>query len=113
MKPWFGKLLGFILGAALLRSNPALGALLGLLIGHAFDNDWFHRHRDDPYATLGLGADASDAEIDLAYRRLIARCHPDRFANAAGNERRQAEARAREINQAYDRIRSLRKGGRR
>ncbi len=36
---WYGKLLGFIAGWLLLR-HPA-GALVGLLIGHAFDADWF------------------------------------------------------------------------
>ncbi|MFC7300716.1 J domain-containing protein [Cognatiluteimonas weifangensis] len=110
MKRWYGKLLGFFAGAALLRANPLLGALIGVLIGHAFDADWFRR-RDDPYRVLGLTADASDAEVDLAWRRLIAQYHPDRLAGAAAELRRQAEARSREINAAYDRIRTLRKRG--
>lgn len=106
---WYGKLLGFFAGAALLRSNPPLGALIGLLIGHAFDTDWFKLRRDDPYAVLGLTDEASDAEIDLAYRRLIAQYHPDRMNGAAHELRRQAEGRAREINAAYDRIKTLRR----
>ena len=110
MKRWYGKLLGFFAGAALLRANPLLGALIGLLIGHAFDSDWFRR-ADDPWRVLGLGSDASDAEVDLAYRRLIAQYHPDRLAGAAADLRRQAEAKAREINTAYDRIRALRQRG--
>jgi len=109
MKRWYGKLLGFFAGAALLRSNPPLGALIGLLIGHAFDTDWFKLRRDDPYAVLGLTDEASDAEIDLAYRRLIAQYHPDRMNGAADELRRQAEVRAREINAAYDRIKTLRR----
>ena len=109
MKRWYGKLLGFFAGAALLRSNPPLGALIGLLIGHAFDTDWFQlRRRDNPYAVLGLTEEATDAEIDLAYRRLIAQYHPDRLAGAAAELRQQAEAKAREINAAYDRIQALR-----
>ena len=106
---WYGKLLGFFAGAALLRSNPPLGAMIGLLIGHAFDTDWFKLRRDDPYAALGLTDEASDAEIDQAYRRLIAQYHPDRMNGAASELRRQAEVRAREINAAYDRIKTLRR----
>jgi DnaJ-class molecular chaperone len=108
MKRVYGKLLGFFAGAALLRANPLLGALLGLLIDHAFDADWFKSPRDNPYRVLGLTDEATDAEIDLAYRRLIAQYHPDRMVGAADELRRQAEARAREINGAYDRIRTLR-----
>lgn len=109
MKRWYGKLLGFFAGAALMRSNPPLGALIGLLIGHAFDTDWFKLRRDNPYAVFGLTDEATDAEIDLAYRRLISQYHPDRMAGAALELRRQAEAKSREINAAYDRIKSLRR----
>jgi DnaJ-class molecular chaperone len=108
MKRVYGKLLGFFAGAALLRANPLLGALLGLLIGHALDADWFKSPRDNPYRVLGLTEEATDAEVDLAYRRLIAQYHPDRMVGAADDLRRQAEAKAREINGAYDRIRTLR-----
>jgi DnaJ-class molecular chaperone len=108
MKRVYGKLLGFFAGAALLRANPLLGALLGLLIGHAFDADWFKSPRDNPYRVLGLTEEATDAEVDLAYRRLIAQYHPDRMVGAADDLRRQAETKAREINGAYDRIRTLR-----
>lgn len=108
MKRWYGKLLGFFAGAALLRVNPLLGAALGLLVGHAFDTDWFKLRRDNPYAALGLTGDASDAEVDQAYRRLISQYHPDKLSGAAPELRRQAETKAREINGAYDRIKSLR-----
>ncbi|MCI4567599.1 DnaJ domain-containing protein [Lysobacter sp. CFH 32150] len=106
---WYGKLLGFLAGAALLRANPLLGALIGLLIGHAFDSDWFKSPRDNPYRVLGLTEEATDAEVDLAYRRLITQYHPDKLTGAADELRRQAEAKAREINGAYDRIQTLRK----
>ena len=109
MKRWYGKLLGFFAGAALFRTNPLFGALIGLLIGHAFDTDWFKLRRDNPYAVFGLTSEASDAEVDQAYRRLIAQYHPDRMAGAAEELRRQAEAKAREINAAYDRIKTLRR----
>jgi hypothetical protein len=32
MNRWYGKLLGFFAGAALLRANPLLGALIGLSV---------------------------------------------------------------------------------
>lgn len=109
MKRWYGKLLGFLAGAALFRVNPPLGALIGLLVGHAFDRDWF-RLRDSPYRVLKVAEDATDAEIDQAYRRLMSQYHPDKFATAAPELRRQAEAKASAINRAYDRIRTLRGG---
>ena len=106
-KRWYGKFFGLIAGWLLLR-HPA-GGLLGLLIGHAFDADWFKSARDNPYRVFGLTSDASDAEIDQAYRRLIGQYHPDRVAGAAPELQKQAEDKAREINAAYDRIKQLRK----
>ena len=106
-KRWYVKFFGLIAGWLLLR-HPA-GGLLGLLIGHAFDADWFKSARDNPYRVFGLTSDASDAEIDQAYRRLIGQYHPDRVAGAAPELQKQAEDKAREINAAYDRIKQLRK----
>jgi preprotein translocase subunit Sec63 len=106
MTRWYGKLFGFIAGWLLLR-HPG-GGLIGLLIGHAFDSDWFRRKRDTPYRVLGLTPEASDGEVDQAYRRLISQYHPDRLSGAASELRAQAEARAREINGAYDRIKAER-----
>ena len=107
MKRWYGKLFGLVAGWLLLR-HPA-GGVVGLLIGHAFDADWFKSPRDNPYRVLGLTSDASDAEIDQAYRRLISQYHPDKLAGAAPELQREAEARAREINAAYDRIKTMRR----
>jgi len=112
LQRWYGTLIGAVAGIVLLRADPLLGALLGallgLLVGHAVDAGWFARRSDNPYLVLGLTGEASDAEVDLARRRLIAQHHPDR---AVGDEpRRQAERKAREINAAYDRIRTLRRG---
>ncbi|GHH53464.1 J domain-containing protein [[Pseudomonas] boreopolis] len=107
--PWYGKLLGALLGALLFRGSPSLGVLLGLLVGHAVDAGWFKARRDDPYRALGLTPDASNAEIELAYRRLMSQYHPDKVARADPEQRRQAERRASEINAAYDRIQRLRR----
>lgn len=107
MGRWYGKLLGFVAGWLLLR-HP-LGGLIGLLIGHALDSDWFSLPRDNPYRAFGLTSDATDAEVDQAYRRLISQYHPDRLAGAAPELQRQAEAKSRELNAAYDRIKKQRK----
>lgn len=108
MTRWYGKLLGFIAGWLLLR-HPA-GAVVGLLIGHAFDSDWFQLKRNNPYRILDLTSDATDAEVDQAYRRLISQYHPDKMSGAAEELRRQADRKAGEINAAYDRIKAMRKG---
>ena len=107
-KRWYGKFFGLIAGWLLLR-HPA-GGLLGLLIGHAFDADWFRSTKDNPYRVFGLTGEASDAEVDLAYRRLISQYHPDKLAGVAPELQRQAEVKASEINTAYDRIKAKRKG---
>ena len=108
---WYGKVIGVVLGFLLLRADPLLGALIGLLLGHAVDAGWFAgRGQPDPehdYRVLGLTDNASDSDIDLARRRLIARHHPDRAVDEAS--RKAAERRTREINAAYARIRKLRR----
>lgn len=108
MTRWYGKLLGFFAGAALFRAEPPAGALIGLLLGHAFDADWFGLQRDDPYRILGVPRDATQSDIDLAYRRRMSRCHPDKFGTASDRRRRRAAAEASDINAAYDRIKTLR-----
>jgi preprotein translocase subunit Sec63 len=107
MTRWYGKLLGFIAGWLLLR-HPA-GAVVGLLIGHAFDSDWFKLKRSNPYRIFDLTSDATDAEVDQAYRRLISQYHPDKMSGAAEELRRQADRKAGEINAAYDRIKTMRR----
>jgi molecular chaperone DnaJ len=51
----------------------------------------------DPYKILGVGKNASDADIKKSYRKLARQYHPDQNA---GNK--QAEERFKEISQAYD-----------
>jgi len=109
MTRWYGKLLGFIAGWLLLR-HPG-GAVVGLLIGHAFDSDWFKLKRNNPYRIFDLTSDATDAEVDQAYRRLISQYHPDKMSGAAEDLRRQADRKASEINAAYDRIKAKRRKG--
>lgn len=108
MHRWYGKLLGFIAGWLLLR-HPA-GGVIGLVIGHAFDAGWLAPRQYRDHQALGVSPEASEAEIDQAYRKLISQYHPDRVAGAAPELRARAEARAAELNAAYDRLRRSRDG---
>lgn len=55
----------------------------------------------DPYEVLGVSREASEEEITKAYRKLAKRYHPDLNPGDA-----QAEEKMREINEAYDLIKS-------
>jgi DnaJ like chaperone protein len=59
---------------------------------------------------LGIDATASDGEVRRAYRRLIAKHHPDKLQSRGASPEmiRVAEERAREINAAYEQLRSSR-----
>lgn len=64
----------------------------------------------DAYAALGITSNATPGEIKRAYRKLISQNHPDKLA-ARGlpeNMRPVAEERSRELNSAYDMIKSAR-----
>ena len=60
----------------------------------------------DPYAVLGIARDADERAIKRAYRKLISEHHPDRLGDLPEDMRRRAEARASEINAAYERIKA-------
>jgi DnaJ like chaperone protein len=62
----------------------------------------------DPYAVLGIDRKASDAEIKRAYRKLMSQHHPDKLGNVPDEMKRRAEERSRDINTAYEQIRSER-----
>ena len=78
-------------------------------------SDWFDK---DFYATLGVSADADEAAIKKAYRKLARKLHPDQNAGDA-----KAEARFKEVGEAYsvlsdaeqrqqyDQIRTMARGG--
>jgi curved DNA-binding protein CbpA len=57
----------------------------------------------DPYQTLGVRANASDAELRVAYRRLVQLHHPDHNGGSAESARR-----FEEVQEAYARVRELR-----
>ncbi len=54
---------------------------------------------EDPYRTLDVSKDASDAEIKRAYRKLARQYHPDRNPGDAA-----AEERFKSIQSAYESI---------
>ena len=53
----------------------------------------------DPYSTLGVSRDASDAEIKRAFRKLARKYHPDRNPDDSA-----AEAKFKEVQAAYETI---------
>ncbi len=62
----------------------------------------------DPYKVLGVTPQTSDDDVKRAYRELARKYHPD---NYAGNPLADlAEARMKEINEAYDLIMNARSG---
>ena len=56
----------------------------------------------NPYSVLGVPQNASDEEIKKAYRSLSRKYHPD--ANINNPNKDQAEARFKEVQQAYQQI---------
>jgi len=55
----------------------------------------------DYYSVLGINKGASEADIKSAYRRLAKQYHPDLYSNAPEQEKKKAEAKFKEVNQAY------------
>ena len=64
---------------------------------------------NDPYAVLGVNASASDEEVKRAYRDLVKKYHPDNYANNPLADL--AEAKMKEVNEAYDSIVKMRTQG--
>jgi DnaJ like chaperone protein len=63
----------------------------------------------DPYAVLGIERTANERDIKRAYRKLMSQHHPDKLGDVPDELKRRAEDRAREINTAYERIKSERR----
>jgi|SRR6188768_638244 len=65
---------------------------------------------DDAYALLGVNADASEADIRAAYRKMIRENHPDKLASKGLPDaiRSVAEERVKEINVAFELIKRTR-----
>lgn len=63
----------------------------------------------DPYEILGVPRGASDEEIKKAYRKLSRKYHPD--ANINNPNKDQAEAKFKEVQQAYETVMKEREYG--
>ena len=62
----------------------------------------------DPYKVLGLDSAATDEEVKKAYRRLAMKYHPDKVEGMGEEVKKNAEAQFREINEAYEQIKTAR-----
>lgn len=60
----------------------------------------------DPYRVLGISPTASEDEIKKAYRELAKKYHPD-----VNNGSAEAEARMKEVNEAYSTVMKMRREG--
>ena len=59
---------------------------------------------DAAYKVLGISAQATDAEVKAAYRRMALQHHPDRVATLGDDVRKAAERKFQEINEAKETI---------
>ncbi len=64
---------------------------------------------NDPYAVLGVSKNATDEEIKNAYRELARKYHPDNYNDNPLSDL--AGEKMKEINEAYDQIMNMRRGG--
>lgn len=62
----------------------------------------------DPYAVLGVERSADERSVKRAWRKRMSEHHPDKLGDVPAPLRERAEQRAREINAAYERIKSER-----
>ena len=63
----------------------------------------------DPYKVLGVEPNATDEQIKDAYRALVKKYHPDKFADSDLAEL--ANEKMKDVNAAYDEIQKMRSGG--
>jgi DnaJ-domain-containing protein 1 len=76
------------------ENEPASGQVISLL--------------EDPYALLGVDADATDDEVAEAYDRLRAQNAPEKVAGLSDEIRETAERMTRRLDQALAEVRRLR-----
>lgn len=62
----------------------------------------------NPYSVLGISDSATNEEVKKAYRRLAMKFHPDKVEGLGEEVKKNAEQQFREINEAYETIKSQR-----
>lgn len=63
----------------------------------------------NPYEVLGVNEHATDEEIKRAYRQLVKKYHPDRYASDPQKQAAASE-KLKQVNAAYDMITKIRQG---
>ena len=64
----------------------------------------------NPYEVLGVSPTATDDEVKTAYRNLAKKYHPDNF-NQDPAAAEMAQEKMQQINEAYDSVIRMRRGG--
>ena len=62
----------------------------------------------DAYKTLGISPDATNAQVKDAYRTLVKKYHPDKYATAGPAVQAKAEQKFKEVQSAYETIKAAR-----
>ena len=63
----------------------------------------------DYYKILEINKSATEEEIKKAYRKLAMKYHPDKFANSSEEEKKKAEEKFKEIQEAYETLSNKKK----
>jgi preprotein translocase subunit Sec63 len=112
-------IIGILLALIIGRGRPVF-LVMGAALGIAMDIGFFRKKtyaqdeasadpvKKNPYHVLEVDSQASDDDIEAAYRRQMAQYHPDKVDGAAKEIRELAQKRASEINAAYDQIQKIR-----
>ena len=77
--------------------------------GYSSNQTFTHSsNHKDPYKVLGIADKATDDEVKKAYRKMALKYHPDRVAGMSEEMQRNAAEQMKEINEAYDTIKTAR-----
>ena len=60
------------------------------------------------YEILGIDKNASEKEISKAFKKMSLKWHPDRWSTGTEEEKKIAEEKFKEINEAYETIKKQR-----